>query len=109
MAKLDGTEGAAIDLNTASSWTKNYRDKAAPDKEDGQLIKCHFFGREILQQILDQEGCMGIRMYHAYNQEGQRQLVLVGANAEGEDMVEGTIADRSKICPPDCVLSELNG
>ncbi|RIJ33981.1 hypothetical protein [Pontibacter oryzae] len=109
MPKYDGTEGAAIELNTAAQWTKNYREKISSENHDGQKIKAHFFGREILQEILDQEGCMGIRMYHANNDDGQKQIILVGATAEGEDMVDGTIADFSKVCPPDCVLSKLNG
>lgn len=108
MPKFNGSEGAAIDLATAAKWTKNYRASAKPDPVQGAVIKGHFFGREILEQILSQEGCMGIRMYHARDEQGQRQLVLVGANAEGEDMTEGTVADGSKVCPPDCVVSELN-
>lgn len=52
---------------------------------------------------------MGIRMYYAKDENGQKQLILVGATAEGEDMVGGTIADKSIFCPPDCVESELNG
>ncbi|MFD2514937.1 hypothetical protein ACFSRY_13755 [Pontibacter locisalis] len=108
MPRFDGTEGAPIALDQAASWTANYRRNAAAG-ENGVVIKGHFYGKDILQKILDQPGCMGIRIYHARDGRGQRQLVLVGANAEGEDMVEGTVADSGKLCPPDCVVSELNG
>ncbi|WP_276497407.1 hypothetical protein [Pontibacter litorisediminis] len=107
MPTFDGSEGVAIDLATAAKWTKNYRERATPDPR-GFVVKGHFFGREILQEILDQPGCMGIRMYHARDERGQRQVVLVGANADGEDMVSGTVADGAKVCPPDCVVGELN-
>lgn len=109
MPTYDGSEGAAIELSTAAQWTKNYREKISSENHEGQKIKAHFFGRKILQEILDQEGCMGIRMYHANDDNGQKQIILVGATADGEDMVEGTIADKSTFCPPDCVVSELNG
>ncbi|WP_242929085.1 hypothetical protein [Pontibacter vulgaris] len=100
MATFDGTEGAPIELSLAASWTKNYRGYATAD-ESGTLTKAHFYGRDILQKLLDQEGCMGIRIYYARDEKGQKQLVLVGANAEGNDMEE-MVVDSSKICPPDC-------
>ncbi|AKD05688.1 hypothetical protein POKO110462_03670 [Pontibacter korlensis] len=109
MPTYDGTEGAAIELSQAAKWTKIYRDSLAEEATAGGRIKAHFFGRDILLKILKQDGCMGIRMYYAKDENGQKQLILVGANAEGEDMVEGTIADKSHFCPPDCVESELNG
>ncbi|MCX2740989.1 hypothetical protein [Pontibacter anaerobius] len=109
MPKFDGSEGVVIELATASQWTKNYREHAKPDPARGMVVKGHFFGRQVLEQILSQEGCMGIRMYHAVDERGQRQMVLVGANADGEDMVEGTVVDGAKVCPPDCVQSALNG
>lgn len=99
----------AIDLATASKWIKNYGSGAAPDPVQGFVIKAHFFGREILQEILDQPGSMGIKMYHARDEKGQRQLVLVGADADCQDMTEGIIADGSSFCPPMCSSGELNG
>lgn len=109
MPKFDGTEGAPIDKATAAKWTRNYRQGAQPDPVQKAVIKGHFFGREILEKILAQEGCMGIRMYHARDERGQRQLVLVGATDDGNDMLEGTIADGSKFCPPDCSTGDLDG
>lgn len=106
MAKYDGTEGEAIALSQAAEWTRNYRNKRM-DTAIGEIAKAHFFGRDILSKILEQEGCVGIRMYYAEDNNGQKQLILIGANAEGEDMEDGIIADRSRICPPDCVESGL--
>ncbi|MER2998436.1 hypothetical protein [Pontibacter populi] len=100
MATFNGTEGSAIELEQAAAWTANYRKEAIADP-NGMVTKAHFYGREILQKLLDQEGCMGIRMYYARDEKGQKQLVLVGADAEGNDM-EDIVVDNSKICPPDC-------
>jgi hypothetical protein len=107
MSKFTGTEGEAIELAQAAAWTANYRKQNA---EVANAAKAHFFGREILKQILEQEGCMGIRMYYALDDNGQRQLILIGVHAEGEDMEEGVVADKSTVCPPDCDQeSSLNG
>ncbi|WP_299824001.1 hypothetical protein [uncultured Pontibacter sp.] len=100
MAKFDGTEGAPIDRALAAEWTANYR-RAEAEGAENTVIKAHFYGREILQRLLDQEGCMGIRIYYARDEKGQKQLVLVGADAAGND-VEDLVVDSSKICPPDC-------
>lgn len=100
---FDGTEGAAIELDTAVEWTARYR-------ATGGAIRAHFFGRDILEEILAQEDCMGIRMYYGLDKDGVSQLILVGANADEEDLYEGVIADRTHLCPPACDLqSPLSG
>lgn len=66
-------------------------------------------GRNILDQVLAQPGCAGIKFYNAYNETGQKTLVYVGINSEGADMLnittintngeleakKGIVADRS--------------
>ena len=100
MATFNGTEGAPIELEQAAAWTANYRREAVADA-NGTVAKAHFYGRDILKKLLDQEGCMGIRIYYALDEKGQKQLVLVGADADGND-IQGTVVDTGKICPPDC-------
>jgi hypothetical protein len=97
---FNGTEGAPIALTTAAQWTANYR--SAPTSGP---IKAHFFGRDILEKILQQEGCMGIRMYYATDDAGVQQLILVGADASEKDQVNGMIADFSSPCPTSCDTS----
>ncbi|MGD1844508.1 MAG: hypothetical protein ACFB10_03860 [Salibacteraceae bacterium] len=93
---FNGTEGASIPLETASGWTSNYR-TANP----GETL-AHFFGREIIERILAQPGCEGIRMYYALDEHGKKQLLLVGSAADENDQVDGTIADLSIPCPDAC-------
>ncbi|QEC53868.1 hypothetical protein EDD80_10841 [Anseongella ginsenosidimutans] len=106
---ITGREGAPIDMKTATLWTRNYR-RMRPDERIS-----HFFGRVHLQDILDQEGCMGIRIYYANslrlnawqqfllsisnfirkglaNAEGEEHLILVGSNREGKDQLPETSA-----------------
>ena len=100
MATFNGTEGSEIDLAQASTWTSNYRSRAEASPEEA-IVKAHFYGREVFQRLLDQQGCMGIRIYYALDDNGQKQLVLVGADADGNDM-EGMVFDHSSACPPNC-------
>ncbi|MBD0254319.1 MAG: hypothetical protein ICV83_01265 [Cytophagales bacterium] len=91
-----GDEAEQIPLNQAARWTRNYR-----EKHPGET-KAHFFGRNLVQKILDQEGCMGIRLFYALDDDSQKQLIMVGANAEANNQVDGVIADRGFPCPDQC-------
>ena len=93
---FDGPEGKQITLAEGATMTSNHR-SANPDAHLG-----HFMGKEILNQILDQTGCMGIRVYHGLNSSGDRELVFVGVDANENDMISGIIADRGKPCPTFC-------
>lgn len=103
-APITGKEGAEIELSLAAEWTKNHRDRH-PHNSISQ-----FFGNEILQKLLDQPGCLGIRIYYANSQKlngwqkfilaisnflkkyiagavGEDHFILVGATAEGLDIL----------------------
>ena len=93
---FNGKEGEQITLTEASSWTENYRNTASIGDPKG-----HFFGKDLLQQILDQSGCMGIRIYYGINEGGKNVLVLVGADSNENDITD-LIVDKSKPCPSYC-------
>ena len=92
-----GNENHDIPLETASEWTKNYR-SANPS---GVTI-AHFFGKDAIEAILAQSTCVGIRIYYALDENGAKQLIIVGANASGNDLYEGLLAERSITCPTMC-------
>lgn len=89
--------------------------KANYDQNPDDAI-AHFIGRDIVEGILAQPGVVGIRMFHAQNELGLRQLVLVGTDAKGSNILEySTIGDDGQIekskgivaggvrsCPPYC-------
>ena len=91
-----GKEGEEFPLATASEWTANYR-AANPDD-----IQAHFFGMDILNKILSQPGCVGLRMYYALDELGVKQMIVVGVNADETDQYDKTIAERGFPCPPYC-------
>lgn len=92
---FNGKEGGEITLQIASDMTGRYR-----LQNQGEPI-AHFFGKDILQKILDQEGCMGIRIYYGIDEDGTKQLVLVGADSDQNDQTN-LVADISFICPNAC-------
>lgn len=71
---------------------------------DAKLLPVHGwrFDAPIVREILDQKGAGGIRMYLAVGDDGGPTLVLVGTDAEGNDMAQGTIAEEAYPCPPFC-------
>lgn len=99
---FDGTEGGQITLVEGGDMTGRYRDNNPNE------LKGHFFGKDILNRILSQEGCMGIRMYYAEDAKGKKELVIVGADASENDMTQ-LVADLSKPCPSRCgIANDLN-
>jgi hypothetical protein len=115
---ITGKEGCEIDLNVAADWTKNYRHRYPK----GTISQ--FFGAEILQRILQQPDCMGIRIYYANSKQltgfqrfmvsianflkdisgahGEVHLVLTGATKEGFDQIpkSGEMEVSSNVAAP---------
>ena len=92
---FNGTEGKPIALDQAQKWTRAYRE-ANP-----KHIQSCFFGRDIINTLLEQHGSVGIRIYYA--QDGSEpQLLAVGVDAEENDLLEGDciVADETPKGPP---------
>lgn len=92
---FNGKEGGKISLEQGASLTKKYRN-ANPDARKG-----NFYGKDILKQLLEQNGCMGIRMYYGIDDDGNQELVLVAADADENDILD-LVVDLSKPCPNRC-------
>jgi hypothetical protein len=108
--KFTGKEGGSLPEATVKKWIQNF--------QDHHVVRAHFFGKEFLTKILNQPGCMGIRFHYAIDDKGQKQLVIVGANADGENMWPssgkktgkgklgggggGDTGDQAYTCPPYC-------
>ena len=94
---MTGSEDHTIKLDEASAWTQNYRDTI----NSGDTI-AHAFGKDAIQAILDQNNCVGIRIYYALDEDGHKQLIIVGVNSQDNDLYEGLLAERSYRCPSTC-------
>ena len=98
-----GNEDHSITLTEAATWTRNYREA------NSGATKGHFFGKAAIQAILNQTNCVGIRIYHALDDRGAKQLIVSGALANENDMYTGLLAERSILCPTHCgVANPLN-
>lgn len=94
---FNGTEGSFVTLREASGWTANYRATIS----SGDIL-AQFVGKEKIMAILDQEDCVGIRIYYGLDDDGKKNLILVGATADENDMEEGVLVERLLQCPPFC-------
>jgi hypothetical protein len=90
---FNGTEGDPITLERTASWIKNYTGKKASG------VDGHFFGKKTLEKILAKKSCVGIRFYYAMDDLLESRLVLVGADAAGENLLPlyGIVAKKSSI------------
>lgn len=94
---FSGGGGRAIDSNKAEEWTKSFR-----EGHPGETI-AHFFGRDILMNILNKEAYPDIRFY--YGADGSvSQLIAVGADATQNDLLgqNRIVADESSPGPTCC-------
>jgi len=92
-----GNEKHDISLEDATRLTRNYRNIAGDNSFLGA-----YFGKAAIQKILDQEQCVGIRIYNAVNDEGSPNYVLVGVTEEEKDLYDGELAEMGIGCPPRC-------
>ncbi len=99
-----GKEEHQITLEEAIKLINNFR-----SQQTSLSIKAHYLGKEALLKLLEQEGCVGIRIYYAAQDDGTPELVIVGVDEEGTDLTKGNILERVWPCPPYCDgKSELN-
>ncbi len=95
--RFDGKQDHSISLAEACNMARNYQAKIAP----GEVIG-GYFGEDAIAAILLQEGTTGLRYYFGENDDGSRHIILVGVDEQGDDLVDGLLADKSGECPPFC-------
>ena len=79
--------GEEISHDMAADFVNAYRE-ANPNDAPGYTI-----GRTIIDQILAQPGCVGMRFYNALNENGQKTLVYVAVDASGNDMMKKVVVE----------------
>ncbi|MGD1846964.1 MAG: hypothetical protein ACFB10_16360 [Salibacteraceae bacterium] len=100
---FEGTEGTEVDPRLAAEWTENFR------IVNPEHIRASFFGTEKLLKILRQPAVVGIRIYYAQDQEGHRQLILVGTDKNQNDVLGTTITMGADGPPMNGKPNLLNG
>ena len=86
----------SISLAAAAALTKRHRD-AKPGAE-----KSGAFHKDQVLKLLDQPGCVGLRIHYGRNADGTQALVLTGIDGAASDLTGGTILEQHLPCPPYC-------
>lgn len=115
--------GAPIAVAEAADWAANYRNEALTETEVAgrKRIKAYYFGNKLLDEIKNQEGCVGLRFYMGLkksktdlNKPDESQILVVGVDKDGHDIVprlgangealydDGIVGDQSQKCPAVC-------
>ena len=94
---IDKNSGTIINIEEAKKYTKSLRENF-PDE-----TKAYFVGLDKVKLILEQENCLGFRIYNGYNKEiKKRNLVIIGVDKAKKDMTNGIIIEKLITCPPIC-------
>lgn len=99
MATFTGNEGSFIKTASAGTMTAAWR-SANPS-----AVQAEFFGINNINSILNQSGCMGLRIYLGLDTSGNIQLILCGATANNDDMLN-YVLETGVMCPPNCGSSD---
>jgi hypothetical protein len=94
-----GHEEHNISFEVAAEFTSNYRDqRSSPGRKGG------FFGRDAIEALLAQDDCVGIRYYYGLTSDDEQVLILVGTDANENDLTgEGDGCMEISIpCPDRC-------
>ena len=62
------------------------------------------FKRAALERLLNQPGCVGMRIYYGIHADGRPALVLVGVDEHGEELIRGALLEDHYPCPPFCPI-----
>lgn len=99
--QFTGTENHQVTLEEAMRFIEDFRAEANENEPLGG-----YFGSEAIKEVLAQDGVVGLRYYYGKN-DGQRNVVLVGTDAAGNDVWGGKLAEYSVPCPPWCAPGDL--
>jgi hypothetical protein len=97
--------GEEIGLELGNEMVVNYQLSNPND------VVAYEVGRTIIDQILAQPGCHGLKFYNAYNEKGEKTLVYVGLDESGKTITaisvvnpdgsfgqeRGIVADRIRV------------
>ena len=85
--------GAEISHELAAKMVKDHHDKHNLDNSYSYIV-----GKDIINEVLSQPGCVGIRFFDALNESGSKTLVYVGIDAKGKSIMEvTTVNDNGKL------------
>ncbi len=94
---LDPTRDHRISLADAAEQTRRARQGGPYRKGDSSA-----FNAKPVLELLAQPGCVGLRIYKGRDKAGDESMVLVGVDADGNDITKGLLLNLGFPCPPHC-------
>lgn len=91
-----GPRNHRISLEAAAALTKRHREAKVSE------IKSGAFHKDQVLELLNQKGCVGLRIHYGREADGSPALVLTGIDTSDNDLTGGTILEISWPCPPFC-------
>lgn len=94
-----------ITLEDATKWIKNWRTNLPKEP-----AKAHLIQKQALLDVMAPADVVAVRAYMAIDDDGVQKVVLVGVDANGQDLIDDShiLVDKSYPCPPNCgVESQL--
>ncbi|MGA3287054.1 MAG: hypothetical protein ABSD46_06490 [Bacteroidota bacterium] len=92
-----GYKNQSISFQEAKSLIKTFQRITASD-----AVIAQYFGKNIVDKILAQPGCVGVRMYYGKHTNGKPGMIIMGVDKNGKDIVSGVLAGPIIYCPPLC-------
>lgn len=114
-------KGSKISKSKARKWVNNYKKKHGNDKN---FLSSMLFDKHIVLKMLNEDKCEGLRIYNALDDEGGLHFVLVGTDAEGNNILpsgdeymaktieeadgdDPILINDGQNCPPNCPDDDL--
>ncbi|HEU5218541.1 MAG TPA: hypothetical protein VFU23_07770 [Gemmatimonadales bacterium] len=91
-----------ISLDEAIAQARRFREALNRGDLFSRKEKGGLFLRKEVDELLAQPGCAGLRFYYGRNAAGGDTVILVGADANGNDMTKGVVLEDHFLCPPFC-------
>lgn len=91
------TSQAALEhiQESVDRWKEAFDD---PERLRNVFVKFLDFDKTIVNAILNQEGCVSLRIYPGLNENGKLTMALVGVNENFEDIIDINFIDNLKVC-----------
>jgi len=96
------TVGEQISHELAAKMVKDHHDTHSVDESNS-----YYIGKNIIDQMLAQPGCVGIRFFDAINEAGKKTLVYVGIDSKGKSIIEySAVNDHGKLAVVEGMASD---
>lgn len=85
--RIDANVGEHIGYEVGAKMIKDYHDK---HNDNGY----QFIGRNIIEQMITQPGCIGLNIFKGLNESGEKTYVLTGVKENGQPLLEVTAVNK---------------